>query len=57
MRKVFKTLGAVLGVVVLLIAGLLGFLSMKKPAQRCLLDRDGVLLDKPARPGTGIEPQ
>src|SRR5438067_13744156 len=34
MRKVLKVLGAVLGVVVLLVAGLLGFLALKKPAQR-----------------------
>src|SRR5258706_4027537 len=34
MRKVLKISGAVLGVVVLLIGGLVGFLSIKKPAQR-----------------------
>ena len=34
MRKVLKVLGPVLGVVVLLVAGLLGFLALKKPAQR-----------------------
>src|SRR4051812_20794269 len=34
MRKVLKVLGVVLGAVVLLIAGGLGFLVLKKPAQR-----------------------